>query len=284
MGSDRETSSDFQLIAGTHRDLRVDVAQGRFREDLYARINLWSYALPGLAQRPEDIEPNVDHLLMRSAEETGAVVRFNAEARTRYLKFAKSAEAKWTGNFRDLSASVTRLATLADGGRIPVELVEAEIQRLHWLWQRGAPAGNGGGKVRLDALLPDGAADALDLFDRMQLEAVIGVCRESDSLSEAGRKLYDRSRTQRTVVNDADRLRKYLLKFGELGKRFRPGRLKPAGFHQIQGRDSAPPGADLSMRPDSAGLLFLRPVAQHRRVRRAGPTSRRWSCCNSAMR
>ena len=151
---------------------------------------------------------------MRSAEETGAVVRFNAEARTRYLKFAKSAEAKWTGNFRDLSASVTRLATLADGGRIPVELVEAEIQRLHWLWQRGAPAGNGGGKVRLDALLPDGAADALDLFDRMQLEAVIGVCRESDSLSEAGRKLYDRSRTQRTVVNDADRLRKYLLKFG----------------------------------------------------------------------
>ena len=151
---------------------------------------------------------------MRSAEETGAVVRFNAEARTRYLKFAKSAEAKWTGNFRDLSASVTRLATLADGGRIPVELVDAEIQRLHWLWQRGAPTGNDGGKIRLDAVLPDGAADALDLFDRMQLEAVIGVCRESDSLSEAGRKLYDRSRTQRTVVNDADRLRKYLLKFG----------------------------------------------------------------------
>ena len=74
--------------------------------------------------------------------------------------------------------------------------------------------GNDGGKIRLDAVLPDGAADALDLFDRMQLEAVIGVCRESDSLSEAGRKLYDRSRTQRTVVNDADRLRKYLLKFG----------------------------------------------------------------------
>ena len=92
-------------------------------------------------------------------------------------------------------------------------------------------------------MLPDGAADALDLFDRMQLEAVIGVCRESDSLSEAGRKLYDRSRTQRTVVNDADRLRKYLLKFGELGKRFRPGRLKPAGFHQTRPRDSAPPGA-----------------------------------------
>lgn len=214
MGSDRETSSDFQLIAGTHRDLRVDVAQGRFREDLYARINLWSYDLPGLAQRPEDIEPNVDHLLMRSAEENGAVVRFNAEARTRYLKFARSSEAKWIGNFRDLSASITRLATLADGGRIPLELVEAEIQRLNWLWQRGAPADRDGDKTRLDSLLPAGAADGLDLFDRLQLQAVIGICRESDSLSEAGRKLYNRSRAQRTVVNDADRLRKYLLKFG----------------------------------------------------------------------
>jgi hypothetical protein len=81
MGSDREVSSDFQLIAGTNRDLRVDVAQGRFREDLYARINLWSYTLPGLAQRPEDMEPNIEHLLARAAAETGRAVRFNAEAK-----------------------------------------------------------------------------------------------------------------------------------------------------------------------------------------------------------
>jgi transcriptional regulatory protein RtcR len=52
VGSDREVGSDFQLIAGTNRDLRVDVAGGRFRDDLFARINLWSYTLPGLAQRP----------------------------------------------------------------------------------------------------------------------------------------------------------------------------------------------------------------------------------------
>ena len=65
LGSDREVESDFQLVAGTNRDLRTEVAAGRFREDLFARINLWSYVLPGLAQRPEDIEPNVDHLLQR---------------------------------------------------------------------------------------------------------------------------------------------------------------------------------------------------------------------------
>lgn len=212
MGSDREVSSDFQLIAGTNRDLRIDVAQGRFREDLFARINLWAYTLPGLAQRPEDIEPNVDHLLARSAAETGQAVRFNAEAKKRYLQFAKSAEAPWSGNFRDLSASVTRMATLADGGRISMSLVEAEIQRLQWLWQPATDAGTFG--VDLDVVLPAESAAKLDLFDRLQLEAVARICQESQTLSEAGRRLFDQSRNQRTVVNDADRLRKYLLKFG----------------------------------------------------------------------
>ena len=118
LGSDREVESDFQLVAGTNRDLRTEVAAGRFREDLFARINLWSYVLPGLAQRPEDIEPNVEHLLVRAGTELGRSVRFSNEARAAYLRYAQSPEALWTGNFRDLSASVTRLATLADSGRI----------------------------------------------------------------------------------------------------------------------------------------------------------------------
>ena len=211
MGSDREVSSDFQLIAGTNRDLRVDVAQGRFREDLFARINLWSYTLPGLAQRPEDIEPNLEHQLSRVVAQTGRVVRFNAEAKARYLQFAKSADALWSGNFRDLSASVTRMATLADGARITDSLVNAEIQRLRWLWQAVVEVNTTG--CDLEAMLPAEALDSLDLFDRMQLEAVIRVCRELPTLSDAGRRLFDRSRTQRSTVNDADRLRKYLLKF-----------------------------------------------------------------------
>jgi len=213
VGSDREVSSEFQLIAGTNRDLRIDVTQGRFREDLFARINLWAYTLPGLAQRPEDIEPNVDHLLARATAQAGRAVRFNAEAKTRYLQFARSQQALWRGNFRDLSASVTRMATLADGGRISAGLVEAEIQRLEWLWQPTVPA-NTTDAVDLSTVLADDVAERLDLFDRLQLEAVLRVCRSSQTLSEAGRQLFDRSRTQRSVINDADRLRKYLLKFG----------------------------------------------------------------------
>ena len=166
VGSDREAQSDFQLIAGTNRDLRIDVAQGRFRDDLFARINLWSYTLPGLAQRPEDLEPNIEFLLARAIAESGRSVRFNAEAKAQYLRFAQSVQALWSGNFRDLSASVTRLATLADGGRISTALVDAEIQRLRWLWQRpdATPAREG---VDLSALLGADAFEALDLFDRL---------------------------------------------------------------------------------------------------------------------
>jgi transcriptional regulatory protein RtcR len=108
---------------------------------------------------------------------------------------------------------VTRLATLADGGRITTNQVEAEVQRLRWLWQRSEREPHSG-DVDLAMLLPEERLRELDYFDRVQLEAVVKLCRDSRTLSDAGRKLFDRSRTQRTVVNDADRLRKYLHKHG----------------------------------------------------------------------
>jgi transcriptional regulatory protein RtcR len=218
MGADREVHSDFQLIAGTNRDLRFEIEAGRFREDLFARINLWTYTLPGLAQRREDIEPNMAHQLALATQELGKQVRFTSEAHHAYLHFATSPEASWRGNFRDLSASIIRLATLADHGRIGLALVQAEIQRLQWQWQ--SPSGEEGSenphrqpRVLWDAL-PAKLTLTLDNFDRMQLQAVITVCRKHANLSDAGRELFNLSRTQRSVVNDADRLRKYLLKYG----------------------------------------------------------------------
>jgi transcriptional regulatory protein RtcR len=126
----------------------------------------------------------------------------------------------WSGNFRDLAGSITRLATLADGGRIGTGLVDAEIGRLRWLWAHHGTAGRAVGQgaaasaVDLSECLDAVTLAGLDLFDRLQLEAVIAVCRKSRTLSDAGRVLFDVSRTQRSVVNDADRLRKYLGRYG----------------------------------------------------------------------
>lgn len=66
----------------------------------------------------------------------------------------------------------------------------------------------------LEKLLDEDAIIELDLFDRMQLLNVIEICREARSLSEAGRKLFHSSREQKKTANDADRLRKYLMRFG----------------------------------------------------------------------
>jgi len=206
VGSDQESESHFQLIAGTNRDLRADVREGRFREDLYARINIWNYPLPALAERREDIEPNITHQLALASQELGRTTRFNKEAHAAYLAYALSPQASWRGNFRDLAASIMRLATLAPQGRITRELADAEIARLQYLWQDERPT-----TTALPAAIN---ADELDLFERLQLEAVINICRQHKSLAAAGRTLYNVSREQLAKPNDSDRLRKYLQKYG----------------------------------------------------------------------
>lgn len=209
VGSDREVASEFQLIAGTNRDLGQQIRSGHFRDDLYARLNLWTFRLPGLAERREDIEPNLDYELARFEQTHRQRVRFNVEARARYLRFAISADSHWSGNFRDLSASISRMATLVTAGRIQVDGVDAEIQRLRQLWSPG-PSND---EVGLSELLGD-RLDEVDIFDRAQLREVVAVCRRSRSLSEAGRTLFSISRQKRSSTNDSDRLRKYLVKFG----------------------------------------------------------------------
>ncbi len=70
VGADQESQNRFQLICGTNQNLQKRVGEGRFREDLLSRINLWSFALPGLQNRKEDIEPNLAYELERFYEKT----------------------------------------------------------------------------------------------------------------------------------------------------------------------------------------------------------------------
>ncbi|GAY20341.1 RNA repair transcriptional activator RtcR [Sphingobium fuliginis] len=209
VGADKEAASDFQLIAGTNRDLARCVREGTFRDDLYARLNLWTFALPGLAQRREDIAPNLDYELERFAEREGSRVTFNKEARDQFLAFATSGTASWPGNFRDLAASVTRMATLSPKGRIDLDCVKTEIARLAQAWSLSGAAEDG-----LELILEAQELEEIDPFDRVQLAYVAQVCRESRSLSEAGRTLFSASLARRASSNDADRLRKYLARFG----------------------------------------------------------------------
>lgn len=219
MGSDTPVSSDFLLIAGTNRDLKACIKAGTFREDLYARINIWQYTLPSLAERREDIAPNIDYQLAHAGQELGRAVRFDASAYQAYLQFAMSDQALWRGNFRDLAASMLRLATLAENGRITQALVTEEIKRLTQLWAEPSDFASLDGSTdapiqktpsaKVDALLA-----TLDEFDKIQLTQVIRFCQHHDSLASAGRALFNHSRQHKKSSNDSDRLRKYLGKFG----------------------------------------------------------------------
>ena len=210
LGSDHEISSRFHLIAGANRDLRSLAASGQFRPDLLARLNTWSFTLPPLRSRTEDIEANLLHELDRCERNLGVHVGFNSDARSQYLEFAKDPATHWPGNFRDFSGSIRRLCTLAPRGRITRAMVTSEIDMLQSDWSSGQS--NDDYKLVAD-VLGDGASD-VDPFDLVQLAEVIRVCRTSSSLSAAGRTLFAVSRSKRKTQNDADRLRKYLSKFG----------------------------------------------------------------------
>lgn len=232
VGSDRQVLSEFQLIAGTNRDLRQAVLDGRFREDLLARIDLWHWELPALKDRPEDFEANLDFELQKYARSADQLVRFNHAAKAQYLDFATSPDGLWKANFRDLNASVTRLATLSQGGRIREPDVDTEILRLRQRWglnqvpvvaQSSVASGSDGeeevrgqeshGEI-LRRYFDDATVAGMDYFDQLQLASVIQVCKASRSMAEAGRRLFNASRQEKRSQNDSHRIRIYLKKFG----------------------------------------------------------------------
>jgi len=208
LGSDHEVSSRFQVIAGANRDLTALVAEGRFRPDLLARLNLWRFTLPPLRDRREDIEPNLYHELARAERSLGVQVGFNADAAEAFLRFARDPATRWPGNFRDFGGAVQRLCTLAPRGRITRVMVEAEVDGLRRTW--GRQTADEDGRLLREVL----GETEVDPFDAVQLAHVIRVCRASSSVSAAGRELFAVSRAKKASVNDSDRLRKYLARFG----------------------------------------------------------------------
>lgn len=241
LGSDTPITVSFQLMAGTNKDLRQAVADGTFRADLFARLNTWTFFLPSLKDRLEDLPANIDYELARLGSEQQQQYRFTPEARQRYESFATSADATWQGNFRDLTASMIRLTTLAESKVIRVDDVEAEIERLTHLWGLSNDLSDSSHISRetrnslsnkksdlafnsqfieqaswalLSTYLDEDAIATTDPFEAVQLAYVIEVCTNHKNQAAAGRYLYANSRNQLKSNNDSDRLRKYLMKFG----------------------------------------------------------------------
>jgi len=129
VGDPRSRSANIRVIAATNRDLKAEVANGRFREDLYYRLNVISLIVPSLRQRSEDIVPSAESFLETIGASMGRRFRgFSALAREALQAHA------WPGNLRELRNTIERAAILCEADRIDLvdlsELVESNAQRV----------------------------------------------------------------------------------------------------------------------------------------------------------
>ena len=111
------------------------------------------------------------------------------------------------------------MGTLSDGGRITLEVVKDEIERLRKKWQ-AAPKESNSPTELIESILGSEACSQIDHFDQVMLAEIIKACRESSSMAEAGRKLFNVSRNTKKSSNDSHRvkqlLNKYRLRFEDL--------------------------------------------------------------------
>jgi DNA-binding NtrC family response regulator len=115
LGSSETRKVDVRLICATNAELRRDIAAGRFREDLYYRLNVVELAVPPLAERPEDILPLAERFLRDlSPSPSGALWRLAPEARERLLRHP------WPGNVRELENILRRAVLVAAGDTLGV--------------------------------------------------------------------------------------------------------------------------------------------------------------------
>ena len=122
-GASADQPLDVRVIAATHRDLRALVTEGRFREDLFYRLNVVPVRLPPLSERIEDI-PDLARHFLRAAETGGLPAKTLSKGAIDLLK-----KQRWPGNVRELQNFVQRLMVLCPGDVIEAALVEQEIER-----------------------------------------------------------------------------------------------------------------------------------------------------------
>lgn len=213
LGKEQPVKSNFTLICGTNDDLKSLVTKGMFRADLLSRINLWDFKLPSLRDRIEDIEPNVNFELTKQSKELGHKLRFNAEAEAMYISFAKSKKATWLGNFRDLSGSISRMATLSNKGIIDQENVLDEITRLTSDWDYNKKPKGEFSQQLCDYISQD-KIESLTLVAQNELQFVIYICQRATTQSQAGSQLFFCNNIDSPIKNPSSRLANYLNKFG----------------------------------------------------------------------
>ncbi len=124
VGGTHELSVDVRVVAATNRDLRAMVADGRFRDDLYYRINVLSIDVPPLRERREDIAVLIDYFLKKHTKNTSRLVRGLTPETKRMMN-----DYGWPGNVRQLESAIERAILLCEGDMITPDDLPSEVQQ-----------------------------------------------------------------------------------------------------------------------------------------------------------
>jgi DNA-binding NtrC family response regulator len=123
VGGNKVRKVDFRMVAATNRPLDEWVKQGKFRQDLYYRINVITVKLPPLRERKDDIPLLMDHFLSEFAEQRGAdKIRASSGVMRAMMEYP------WPGNVRELENEVKRMVALSDGKKLSVDLLSPAIR------------------------------------------------------------------------------------------------------------------------------------------------------------
>jgi two-component system response regulator HupR/HoxA len=173
LGSSETRKVDVRVIAATNRDLRTEVAERRFREDLYYRLRVVEIHLPPLRERRPDIPALAHRFLDRSSTKMGRALRgFSQGAMERLMAHP------WAGNVRELENEIERIVALAgDAERVSVEMLSEEIR------------GGGGVVGAAGAEPPTGSLDLNLAVDDLKRRMIENAIRETGSKSRAAERL-----------------------------------------------------------------------------------------------
>jgi NtrC-family two-component system response regulator AlgB len=163
VGETQTRASNVRILAATNRNLEAEIAAGRFRDDLFYRLNVIEVTVPPLRQRREDILPLATHLLQFFARQNNKPISGFAEpVREMLLRYA------WPGNIRELRNAIERGVILASGPLVEAANLPSQI----------------GGPERTFA-----AAAASMTLDQMEAEHIRRILAATDTIEEAAEKL-----------------------------------------------------------------------------------------------
>jgi sigma-54 specific flagellar transcriptional regulator A len=211
VGSNKTLHSDVRIVAATHRDLEQAIKSGRFREDLYYRLNVFPIEMPPLRERREDVPVLISDLITRMEKEKRGSVRLTPAAVTALVQYS------WPGNVRELANLVERLAIL-----FPYGVVDAPDLPEKFRPQAGAEPVPEAVSVALEDTsarvfslpqaprLPQEGVDLKAHINSMEMTLIRQALDEADGVVAHAAKLLKMRRT--TLV---EKLRKYGLQRGQ---------------------------------------------------------------------